>query len=162
MAWTRTTIETMNRPKFLLAMMQLVVKRSADFMQRIESSSVHGIAGRLGRALVRFSERIGSRPEEGWIRIDPLTHEFLAQYVGTSREIVTHSMVQFRRNGLVTYSRKCILLNVDLINAWLGAVPSVPQSLAPRTPIVTVDGQNPLSLAQLVDNPVPASHNQKP
>ncbi len=29
----------------------------------------------------------------------PLTHELLSQYVGTSREIVTHYMNQFRRQG---------------------------------------------------------------
>jgi hypothetical protein len=36
----------------------------------------------------------------------PFTHELLSQYVGTSREIVTHYMNQFRRQGYLRYSRK--------------------------------------------------------
>ena len=43
----------------------------------------------------------------------PFTHELLSQYVGTSREIVTHYMNQFRRQGYLRYSRKGILLHRD-------------------------------------------------
>ena len=40
----------------------------------------------------------------------PLTHELLSQYVGTSREVVTQYMNQFRRQGYLRYSRKSIIL----------------------------------------------------
>jgi CRP-like cAMP-binding protein len=39
-----------------------------------------------------------------------LTHELLAQYVGTSLEIVTHYMTQFRRQGYLRYSRQGITI----------------------------------------------------
>ena len=48
-----------------------------------------------------------------------LTHELLAQYVGTSREIVTHYMNQFRRQGYLGYSRKGISLYRDAFKEWL-------------------------------------------
>jgi CRP-like cAMP-binding protein len=45
----------------------------------------------------------------------PITHELLAKYVGTSREIVTQHMSQLRRKGLLDYSRAGIEFDpVDL------------------------------------------------
>jgi CRP-like cAMP-binding protein len=49
----------------------------------------------------------------------PFTHELLSQYVGTSREIVTHYMNQFRRQGYLKYSRKETILYRDAFRDWL-------------------------------------------
>jgi CRP/FNR family transcriptional regulator, cyclic AMP receptor protein len=121
MTWTTADIEdiSLKRPKLAIAMMQLLVQRSVDFAQRIESFSVDNIARRLARTLIRFSERLGSRSEDGSIQMIPFTHELLSQYVGTSREIVTHYMNQFRRQGYLRYSRKGILLYKDAMKEWL-------------------------------------------
>jgi CRP-like cAMP-binding protein len=48
----------------------------------------------------------------------PFTHELLSQYVGTSREVVTHFMNQFRRQGCLSYSRKGIFLRPDALKSW--------------------------------------------
>lgn len=121
MTWTTSDIEdiAMKRPKLAIAMMQLLVQRSVDFAHRIESFSVDNIARRLARTLIRFSERLGSRTDDGSIQMIPFTHELLSQYVGTSREIVTHYMNQFRRQGYLRYSRKGILLYRDALKDWL-------------------------------------------
>jgi CRP/FNR family cyclic AMP-dependent transcriptional regulator len=50
----------------------------------------------------------------------PLTHELVAQFVGTSREIVTHYMNQFRRQGYLQYSRQRIILHCEALREWLG------------------------------------------
>jgi len=121
MTWTTSDIEdiSMKRPKLAIAMMQLLVQRSVDFAQRIESFSVDNIARRLARTLIRFSERLGARQDDGSIQMIPFTHELLSQYVGTSREIVTHYMNQFRRQGYLRYSRKGIMLERDAMKDWL-------------------------------------------
>ena len=121
MMWTTAEIEdiSLKRPKLAIAMMQLLVQRSVDFAHRIESFSVDNIARRLARTLIRFSERLGSRSDDGSIQMIPFTHELLSQYVGTSREIVTHYMNQFRRQGYLRYSRKGILLYKDAMKEWL-------------------------------------------
>jgi len=123
MTWTTQEIEELatQRPKLGIALLQLLVQRSMDFGSRIESLSVDNIARRLARALVRFSERLGHEDPDGSVQMSPLTHEFLSQYVGTSREIVTHFMNQFRRQGYLRYSRKGILLHRDALQAWLRA-----------------------------------------
>jgi len=121
MTWTTNEIEeiTMKRPKLAIALLQLLVQRSLDFGYRIESFSVDNIARRLARTLIRFSERLGSKNDDGSIQMIPFTHELLSQYVGTSREIVTHYMNQFRRQGYLRYSRKGIMLYRDALREWL-------------------------------------------
>ena len=121
MTWTTNEIEeiTMKRPKLAIALLQLLVQRSMDFGYRIESFSVDNIARRLARTLIRFSERLGLRSDDGSVQMIPFTHELLSQYVGTSREIVTHYMNQFRRQGYLRYSRKGIMLYRDALREWL-------------------------------------------
>ena len=121
MTWTTTQIGDVaaRRPQLAVALLQLLVHRSQFFGERIESFSVDNIARRLARALLRFSERMGHVTENGPVKMSPLTHELLAQYVGTTRENVTHYMNQFRRKGYLHYSRKGILVRPDMIRALL-------------------------------------------
>jgi CRP/FNR family transcriptional regulator, cyclic AMP receptor protein len=121
MAWTTAEIEDiiMKRPRLSVALLQILVQRTIDFTHRIESFSVDNIARRLARSLIRFSERLGTTEEDGSVRMTPFTHELLSQYVGTSREIVTHYMNQFRRLGYLKYSRKGIVLYRDAFKDWL-------------------------------------------
>ena len=102
-----------------MALLQILVQRTIDFTHRIESFSVDNIARRLARSLIRFSDRLGAVEEDGSVRMTPFTHELLSQYVGTSREIVTHYMNQFRRQGYLKYSRKGIVLYRDAFRVWL-------------------------------------------
>ena len=121
MSWTTPEIEDIatRRPKLAIALLQLLVQRSIAFGSRIESFSTDNISRRLARSLVRFSERLGTETEDGSVQIMPFTHELLSQYVGTSREIVTQFMNQFRRQGYLRYSRKGIMIRKDALNDWL-------------------------------------------
>src|ERR1700733_9326313 len=121
MTWTSAEIEdiVMKRPKLAVALLQILVQRTLEFGHRIESFSVDNIARRLARSLIRFSERLGVAEDDGSLRMVPFTHELLSQYVGTSREIVTHYMNQFRRQGYLRYSRKGIILYRDAFKEWL-------------------------------------------
>ncbi len=121
MTWSTAEIEELvvRRPRLGIALVQLLVRRSMDFGARIESFSIDNIGRRLVRSLVRFSERLGKETGDGSVEMMPFTHELLSQYVGTSREIVTHYMNQLRRQGYLRYSRKGITLNRDALRDWL-------------------------------------------
>jgi len=121
MTWTTAEIEDLvtRRPRLAIALLQILVQRSIEFGHRIESFSVDNIARRLARTLIRFSERLGQGADDGSVQMMPFTHELLSQYVGTSREIVTHYMNQFRRQGYLRYSRKGIMLYRDALRDWL-------------------------------------------
>ncbi|HXM41866.1 MAG TPA: Crp/Fnr family transcriptional regulator [Bryobacteraceae bacterium] len=121
MTWTNTEIEDIvsKRPRLAVALLQILAGRTMEFGHRIESFSLDNIARRLARSLIRFSERLGTPEQDGSMRLAPFTHELLSQYVGTSREIVTHYMNQFRRQGYLRYSRKGIILYHDAFKEWL-------------------------------------------
>jgi CRP/FNR family transcriptional regulator len=121
MAWSAAEIEDIitKRPRLGVAMLQILVQRTIDLTHRIESFAADNIARRLARSLIRFSERLGTPDQDGSIRMTAFTHELLSQYVGTSREIVTHYMNQFRRMGYLQYSRRGIVLYRDAMEQWL-------------------------------------------
>ena len=121
MTWSASEIEEIiaRKPRLAVALLQILVQRTLEFTHRIESFSVDNIARRLARSLIRFSERLGVEEEDDAVRMAPFTHELLSQYVGTSREIVTHYMNQFRRQGYLRYSRKGIILHRGAFKDWL-------------------------------------------
>jgi len=121
MSWTAAEIEDiiLKRPQLGIALLQILAQRALDIKDRIESFSVDNIAQRLARSLISFSGHMGSQEKDGSVHIVPFTHESLSQYVGTSREIVTHYMNQFRRQGYVRYSRRAIVLYPDALQEWL-------------------------------------------
>jgi len=121
MAWGTQEIEeiVMKRPRLAVALLQIQVQRTLDMTERIESFSADNIARRLARSLIRFSERLGTVETDGSVRMSAFTHELLSQYVGTSREIVTHYMNQFRRMGYLQYSRRGIVMYRDAFQEWL-------------------------------------------
>ncbi len=77
-------------------------------LDRIESMAVYQVPERVLLALLVFAADIGVSRADGATRIAPHTHEMIAEYVGTSREIVTNEMNRLRTLGLVNYSRKFI------------------------------------------------------
>jgi CRP/FNR family cyclic AMP-dependent transcriptional regulator len=121
MAWRADDIEEMimKRPNLAIALLQAFGQRALGFTERIQSLSADSIDQRLARTLVRFSERLGTRQTDGSIIMDPLTHELLAQYIGTSRELITCRMANFRRQGYLQYSRKGITLYGDALRTWI-------------------------------------------
>lgn len=121
MAWGTSEIEDVigKRPRLAVALVQIFVQRTMEFADRIESFSADNIPQRLARTLLRFSDRLGNQQENGTVSMGPFTHELLSQYVGTSREIVTHYMNQFRKQGHLEYSRKGIVLHRMVMQDWL-------------------------------------------
>jgi CRP/FNR family cyclic AMP-dependent transcriptional regulator len=122
MSWKTSAIEGLvrERPRLAIALIQILVQHTIELEDRIESFSVDNTARRLARILIRLSERFGNRTDDGSMHMMPLTHELLSQYIGTSREIVTHCMNQFRRQHCVYYSRReGILVYRDALKEWL-------------------------------------------
>jgi CRP/FNR family cyclic AMP-dependent transcriptional regulator len=119
MTWPVSEIETlvMQNPRLAVALLQVLVQRNEQFGRRIESFAVDSIEQRLARSLIHFSERLGSPGPDGSVEMMPITHLQLSNYVGTSREIVTHYMNQFRRRGYVSYSRRSISLHGDSLRS---------------------------------------------
>jgi CRP/FNR family transcriptional regulator len=123
MTWAVSDMEdlVMKRPRLAVALLQILAQRNAELTCRIESFSIDTIERRLARSLLRFAERLGTPGEDGAVRMMPITHMLLSRYVGTSREIISHYMSQFRKQGYVNYSRSGILLYRDNLKTVLNS-----------------------------------------
>jgi CRP-like cAMP-binding protein len=121
MTWSVSEMEDLvtQRPRLAVALLQTLVRRNLDYALRIESFAIDSIARRLARSLLRLSDRLGTPEEGGSVRMMPISHHMLSRYIGTSREIVTHHMGQFRKHGYVDYSRRGISLHRDTLQSVL-------------------------------------------
>ncbi len=99
----------------------MLVKRGLDYEERLQSFALDKTPERVVRSLLRFADRLGTRTEDGSVKIPALTHQVISEYVGTSREIVTFQMNYLRQKGLLRYSRKGIQIYVDNLREYLAS-----------------------------------------
>ena len=113
MSWSRDEVERQieREPRLGLALCQALVRQAVELEDRIESMAVYKTPERVIQALLHLADDLGSEMPDGAVRIASLTHHTLAEYVGTSREIVTFQMNRLRRLGLIRYSRQFIDVN---------------------------------------------------
>ena len=135
MAWTRAEIEqqVQREPLLGLALAQYFARECIDFQERIQTMAVYKTCDRVIIALMKLAADLGAPAADGATRFGWLAHETIAEYVGTSREIVSFQMNRLRRMGFVRYSRKYIDVYTHAIEAQLGnnrgqAVHSMSQS----------------------------------
>jgi CRP-like cAMP-binding protein len=107
------------RPRLGIAFLQMLARRTTEFKRRIASLGTENVARRLTRCLISFSERMGTPLQDGSVSLVNFTHELLSEHIGTTREIVTHYMIQFREQGYLRYSRKAIVLYPEALREWL-------------------------------------------
>lgn len=102
-----------DNPRLLHALLQTVIKRGEHLQNRLESLVCENARQRLARTLVEIGESAvpGEHPLE--VTLPPVTHQLLASYIGTTREVVSQLMSAFRRLGDVSYSRKGLTLRPD-------------------------------------------------
>jgi CRP/FNR family transcriptional regulator, cyclic AMP receptor protein len=123
MSWTSAEIEDQvdRQPRLGVALLQMLVKRTLDFEERLQSFAVDKTPERVVRALLRFADRLGSSSDDGSVKIPALTHQVISEYVGTSREIVTFQMNYLRQKGFLRYSRKGIQIYADSLKEYMAA-----------------------------------------
>jgi CRP/FNR family cyclic AMP-dependent transcriptional regulator len=117
MAWTPTEIEQQveREPRLGLALTQYIVRMCIELLDRIESMAAYNTPQRVMLALAQLATELGTKMPDGTVRLQSLTHHTIAEYVGTSREIVTFEMNRLRRLGMLSYNRKHIDVYLDAI-----------------------------------------------
>jgi CRP/FNR family cyclic AMP-dependent transcriptional regulator len=121
MSWDSAEIEdqVQRQPRLGIALMQMLAKRTLDYGERIQSFALHKTPERIISSLLRFAGRLGAQNDDGSVRIPPLTHQVISEYVGTSREIVTFQMNHLRQKGFLRYSRQGIQVYTDALRIHL-------------------------------------------
>jgi len=88
-------------PERLTAFMQRISEQVSDALTLLDDFRGRDVASRLARVLVKFSQQYGVPTDRG-VRIDlPVTHQDLANMIGTARETVSRNMARFRQKGYV-------------------------------------------------------------
>jgi CRP/FNR family transcriptional regulator len=87
--------------------------READ--DKIRNLALYDVAGRLARILIDIAKKEGVISKEKNVATLPeLSQQELANMIGTSRETVSRVLNRFQERGLVTITRKQIILhNID-------------------------------------------------
>jgi CRP/FNR family cyclic AMP-dependent transcriptional regulator len=121
MVWTIPELKRlmMRTPALGPSLLRVMAQKLMDTNDRIESFCLDPINRRLVKVLLHLADRFGEPGEEQMLHLLPTTHEQLARYVGTSREIVTQYMNQFRRDRLLRYSRRGVDLDVSALRHYL-------------------------------------------
>ncbi|MCU1326919.1 MAG: transcriptional regulator, Crp/Fnr family, partial [Bryobacterales bacterium] len=117
MSWPATQIRelALRNPELGFSMLQLLARKAVEAADRVESFAVDNSERRTIEALIRLATKLGKPTQSGGKEMIALTHQEIAEYVGTSRESVTQYMHAFRRKGLLDYSRKNIVVFEDAL-----------------------------------------------
>lgn len=101
---SRTDLERLilNKPQVALRILEITGKRLREAEERLENMAFKGIPARLASLLLRLSE------EQGNDEISGLTHQDLAESVGTYRETATQVLNDLKSQGLIEIGRKRI------------------------------------------------------
>jgi CRP-like cAMP-binding protein len=101
---SRTDLERLilNKPQVALRILEVTGKRLREAEERLENMAFKGIPARLASLLLRLAE------EQGNDEISGLTHQDLAESVGTYRETATQVLNDLKSQGLIEIGRKRI------------------------------------------------------
>jgi CRP/FNR family transcriptional regulator, cyclic AMP receptor protein len=108
------------KPDLAEDLLLLVCARLAELRQQIAILAFDPIPQRLARELLHLAQSLAGPAEGGSLEVAVnLTHEELAKMVGTSREVVSALMNQFRRRGLLKYGRRNIVFSPARLEEYL-------------------------------------------
>ena len=110
----------MERPRLALKIIEAMSKKTRLLTSQIRDLVFQDAAGRLASLLVRFGEDFGLDVEEGR-KIDiVLTHQEIANLLGTSRVTVTKMINKFIDEGILKIkNRKMIILDEESLGERL-------------------------------------------
>jgi CRP-like cAMP-binding protein len=101
---SRTDLERLilSKPQVALRILEVTGKRLREAEERLENMAFKGIPARLASLLLRLAD------EQGNDEIAGLTHQDLAESVGTYRETATQVLNDLKAQGLIEIGRKRI------------------------------------------------------
>lgn len=94
----------LSKPQVALRILEVTGKRLREAEERLENMAFKGIPARLASILLRLAD------EQMSDSINGLTHQDLAESVGTYRETATQVLNDLKSNGLIEIGRKRITI----------------------------------------------------
>jgi CRP-like cAMP-binding protein len=97
--------------------MMALLSRNEDLQDDFSAQLLHPSEKRLARTLLKLArlETSGSGSE---VKVRKVSHQMLAEMIGTTRPHVTEFMIKFRKMGLIDY-KKDLLIRTPLLAAMV-------------------------------------------
>lgn len=107
-------------PHWGLNFIQLISERLFTVERDLAALSRTWTRPRLVHVLLRLADNLGEVTPQGTIIRTPLTHETLANMIGTSRVRVTSNLNQLQREGLLSRQGRLLVLRTEGLKGWSG------------------------------------------
>jgi CRP-like cAMP-binding protein len=142
MAWTRAEVrqEVEREPRLGLALIEELIISKMEMEDRIQASAFCSVPQRLMLSLLQLARELGEEQPDGALQMPSLTHQVIAEYVGTTRENLSVQMRLLSHLKLIRYTRKhiqvyCEAMEKALRNNGVGLRQSHVDSALRRTDI---------------------------
>jgi CRP-like cAMP-binding protein len=121
MSWSAQEVQDRieKEPKLALALSEYFGRQNVLLRERIKTIANYKTGPRVTIAVLELARANGAEMPDGSVRITGLTHQSIADYVGTSREIVTSELNRLRRLGYVSYSRLHTDVYASALTDWM-------------------------------------------
>lgn len=114
-----------SRPAMSLRVIDILAQRLRHLSHTVERLATTDVRERLQRLLVQLGERYGRRKDNGVCIDIGITHQEMADMIGTTRQSVTSILSELKRDGAVAFYGKRLYL-APTFNISLAAAPAAP------------------------------------
>ncbi len=105
-------------PALGLALTRLVIGRRRDLENKVEALVFRDVSSKLAELLVKLAGEYGVEDSRGVMVALKITHQELANLIGSTRETVSLTLSQFKRKRLITTEgRKVIISDAEALRA---------------------------------------------
>ncbi|MFE8700349.1 Crp/Fnr family transcriptional regulator [Cytobacillus sp. FJAT-54145] len=94
-----------------LEFMKWISQQHRKSQTKFRDLVLHGKKGALYSTLIRLSNSYGKDTEEGILIETPLTNQELANFCGTSREVVNRLLSELRKNDIISIDKGIITIH---------------------------------------------------
>ena len=107
-----------SHPSLGLAMTRLMIVRRRELENKVEALVFRDVSSKLAELLVKLAGEYGVDDARGTLVALKITHQELANLIGSTRETVSLTLSQFKRRRLIaTEGRKVIISDTEALRA---------------------------------------------
>jgi CRP/FNR family cyclic AMP-dependent transcriptional regulator len=103
-----------SNPDAVFNLLRGLLKRLREANEKIESLALMDVYGRVAKLFVQLAKPKGPKLVIG----EKLTHQEIANMIGSSREMVSRILKELVTGGYITVERKVITINRKLPHSW--------------------------------------------
>lgn len=112
------------RPELSFRLTKLIGLRLRRIESRVEDLVFRDVPSRLAHLLIQLSEEYGNPIQDGILLSIKITHQEMANLIGSIRETVSATLGEFKKEGLITFEgRKIIILRPELLKKQVRPLP---------------------------------------